>query len=670
MRRALAALLLVLAALAAGAPPAPAQQDDRGAAPVVAGQTPVVAPRGTFNLLLARSSLPADGTVTLVLHARTRSRSELAASAEGVGLRSRHHTGSHLVSELADAGGGRVRVSLSFDPDQPGGIGLSAAGVYPLEVIATAADGTEVGRTVTHVVLAPGDDDESPPLAIAPILVLPDDVPVTPDGRSALDDDEAADTAAWLGPAASRGRRMSIAAAPAQLEVLAAIGGPGATALLEVLGDLAAGSASLLPQPYAPVSPTALHDAGLEDELLAQALSGGHVLDTVLGARPDLGSWVADPALDDGGLEALASIGVRRLVVAPDQLEPLEDPPGLSLAHRFPLHADGEATGVEALAQDPAVMALLSSEDPPGAVAARVVAELAMLWFEQPGVPRAVPVVLTPDLHPTVLDHLLGAADGSVLEAVTVEEAFERASPLTQPGDLPLDRALDPVGSARAVPATVARALPELRATMISLDSALPDGSGALQAAGTHLLYASSSAVAARDAAAHLEAAQAELDALTGAVSTPDRETVTLTAREGTVPLALQNDSDTVLRVQVHLRSQKLEFPEGDVLDVELQPGRNRLDLRVRTRATGSFPLDIDVTTPDGGVHLTEVRHTIRSTAVSGMGIVLSAGAALFLMVWWARHWHQARRSSKLMEAKHLSHPSARAASASSDDAD
>ena len=32
-------------------------------------------------------------------------------------------------------------------------------------------------------------------------------------------------------------------------------------------------------------------------------------------------------------------------------------------------------------------------------------------------------------------------------------------------------------------------------------------------------------------------------------------------------------------------------------------------------------------------------------------------GAALFLLVWWARHWHRTRRSTKLVEARH---PSAR----------
>ena len=43
----------------------------------------------------------------------------------------------------------------------------------------------------------------------------------------------------------------------------------------------------------------------------------------------------------------------------------------------------------------------------------------------------------------------------------------------------------------------------------------------------------------------------------------------------------------------------------------------------------------------------------MQSTAVSGVGVVLSVGAALFLMVWWARHWRRTRRSRKLVATTH-----------------
>jgi hypothetical protein len=35
------------------------------------------------------------------------------------------------------------------------------------------------------------------------------------------------------------------------------------------------------------------------------------------------------------------------------------------------------------------------------------------------------------------------------------------------------------------------------------------------------------------------------------------------------------------------------------------------------------------------------------------VGLILSAGAVLFLVVWWARHWREARRSAKLVTSSH-----------------
>ena len=54
-------------------------------------------------------------------------------------------------------------------------------------------------------------------------------------------------------------------------------------------------------------------------------------------------------------------------------------------------------------------------------------------------------------------------------------------------------------------------------------------------------------------------------------------------------------------------------------------------------------PLTITTRTPDGQVILTTTRYTVRSTAVSGVGIVLSVGAGLFLAAWWGRHWYRNR---------------------------
>ena len=134
-------------------------------------------------------------------------------------------------------------------------------------------------------------------------------------------------------------------------------------------------------------------------------------------------------------------------------------------------------------------------------------------------------------------------------------------------------------------------------------------------------------------------------------VSMPSTFTLTLTARDGTVPLTIDNTTGLPVHATIHLRSQKLDFPDGETIPVVLTEPTQRVDVQVRALASGAFPLEIEVTSPDGRSSLAASRYTIRSTAVSGAGLVLSIGAGTFLVVWWARHWHRTRRSAKLVAA-------------------
>jgi hypothetical protein len=53
------------------------------------------------------------------------------------------------------------------------------------------------------------------------------------------------------------------------------------------------------------------------------------------------------------------------------------------------------------------------------------------------------------------------------------------------------------------------------------------------------------------------------------------------------------------------------------------------------------------VSSRDGGLLVATSRVTVRSTAVAGIGYVLTVGAAAFLVVWWASHWRRARRERR-----------------------
>jgi hypothetical protein len=103
------------------------------------------------------------------------------------------------------------------------------------------------------------------------------------------------------------------------------------------------------------------------------------------------------------------------------------------------------------------------------------------------------------------------------------------------------------------------------------------------------------------------------------------------------------------MAVVLHLRSSKLELPGGTTVPLDLPPGATRVNIDIVTRASGSIPLEVEVVSPDGRLLLTTARYSVQSTAVSGVGIVLSAGAMVFLLVWWGRHWREHRRATKLV---------------------
>ena len=77
---------------------------------------------------------------------------------------------------------------------------------------------------------------------------------------------------------------------------------------------------------------------------------------------------------------------------------------------------------------------------------------------------------------------------------------------------------------------------------------------------------------------------------------------VTLTARRGTIPITVANDSEERVTVVLRLTSPKVDLPAASDPFV-LEPGRRTTQLlQVGTRATGTFPIQVDVLTPDGEV--------------------------------------------------------------------
>jgi hypothetical protein len=110
---------------------------------------------------------------------------------------------------------------------------------------------------------------------------------------------------------------------------------------------------------------------------------------------------------------------------------------------------------------------------------------------------------------------------------------------------------------------------------------------------------------------------------------------VTLTARRGTIPVTVANDSNERVTVVLRLTSPKVDLPRTSDPFV-LEPRRRTTQLLpVGTRATGTFPIRVEVLTRDGRERIATGEVRLISTAFNRVALALTGGAVGVLLLWW-----------------------------------
>ncbi len=117
-------------------------------------------------------------------------------------------------------------------------------------------------------------------------------------------------------------------------------------------------------------------------------------------------------------------------------------------------------------------------------------------------------------------------------------------------------------------------------------------------------------------------------------VTIREGQSMTLTARKLTVPLSIESSAPGDRNVQLLFTSDKVEVAENGQT-FTIPPGLTTLDITVEARALGLSPLGVTAMTPDGSQTLSSTSLRIRSTAVPGLGVLLSGAALVFLVSWW-----------------------------------
>ncbi len=301
------------------------------------------------------------------------------------------------------------------------------------------------------------------------------------------------------------------------------------------------------------------------------------------------------------------------------------------------------------MALDDDLAQLLSAEEEPALLAQRVAAALAVRWRQEPETPRGAVLLVDladqPEVAARLLDQLV--APGVLLPA-TLQETFAALAAAAADSDEPIVRELAPA-TAEPIGAAVANELRRTQQDLVGYGAMVGPESPRTDTLAKQLLVATADGLSRERRMAHIDSVRAEIENTVAAVGLPVDPQVTLTSRTGTVPLTITRGTDFPVTVQVRLDSTRLEFPGGETLTVPLVEETTRLDLEVKTLSSGSFPLDVELFSPDGSMPVAETRYRVRSTAVSGVGLIISIGAGVFLAVWWGSHWHRARRSRRLV---------------------
>ena len=98
--------------------------------------------------------------------------------------------------------------------------------------------------------------------------------------------------------------------------------------------------------------------------------------------------------------------------------------------------------------------------------------------------------------------------------------------------------------------------------------------------------------------------------------------------------------------------SERVKFESGQEQNVHIEGESARVDLKVHVRTSGDIPVRIRLLTPGGAEEITSARITVRSTVVSGVGLILTIGALAFLLIWWVSHWRSNRKPPKGRHAR------------------
>lgn len=615
-------------------------------------QSTWVHPGEELRLGLNVQGAPADAVVHVDVHSELDSRAGFDATLaeEDAELGSTVGGWQDPLSTLAANANGTRDTARAIPSDE---VPLDDDGVYPVEVSVQSPAGDVLASFVTYLLYVTEDSATFPELSVSVVVDVGAPPALQPDGSVQLSDAAVEEMEGRVSALMSvPDVPASVAPVPETIDSLAETGTAGVDLIENDFQDVIGGR-EVVARPYVDLDLEAMVAAGLLTEAPLEAEGGAQVIRNRFvdprtdGPKEPMGDlWLLDDGAGAGDASALRELGVTRAVVPESAVAPVEQPEGPVPTGPVSL-GEGGPVGMVA---DEQLAARLTGGTNPALDVQRFLAELVTMWGAQPAIERGV-VVRVPaeaNVAPNVLAQALrGLGDSDVLEPVNLSQIFATVPPAGE-DDQP-DTVEWTGGGASVQLDGLASPLLAAQKTLIGLAATLNDSTqiGSLRRS---LLVSLGSQTPDDQRLAYVQRVDNAANLVRDAITAPDEFQITLTASNGTVPLVIDNSLDQAVSLRISLRSNQIDFPEGETIELDAaEPGRTTLDIPVETLTSGAMPLRITITSPDGSIVLAESNYVVRSTAISGVGLVLSVGAGAFLLLWWGRHWRTARRSRRLL---------------------
>lgn len=554
---------------------------------------------------------------------------------------------------------------------------MAEPGVYPVVVTPIDADGNEGASLRTPVIRLDHDQDPERVALRAPDVGIVVDASTTPaaeeSGRRPLTDGEGARFGRLANLVeTARGQAAGAAAEPFPLTVtttsdtLTAISeseqeGPAALhqALLTAVQGSDDNSAPRRdpPSPVDVIPLTAvavdfpdLIDAGLEDVARDLAANGRASVEAVVG-EVAAERWIVSGRFDEPSAELIKDMGYDHVLIGADELEHVNDAEAPAAPQIVAAGAavDGLPASLDATIIDTETSEWLSGpldvSGPRSDVAAIAMSGL-ILRSPNAGTDLVVSVGDVP------ADSVLAAA----LPLLTATDSPINLRPVSELGDDIRGSGTDGEASfalAESAGTDELRSIaPEAREVMekISILTAMVDDRAPQTRARDLLAAAVSSDTPQSRRDALVDAATAASSGILDRVNFTGTSNLNITSRRSTLPILFDNRNDFPVTVALRARSDRLSFPEGDTMTVDLPPGITRIDFPVEALASGSVPLSVELRDASGSVILAEQQFHVRSTAISGVGLLVSFGALLVLIAWWIRTWSSNRHRAPAVD--------------------